>query len=186
MRLFASKEEDLSFQLFDTLSTIVDKNLDSFHEDDETSDLISLKDFTSFILTPFAASVLIADEHGITLEEAVDILDNSNNYGDMMQADLQDPMLDKIHRKNMHAIQQDQKISQPPRYRKLLSSFPEPSIIPKIESKPSQTQSKPKMNATMSLKDFTEPAPKAKNKNVSEPKKGKSKKMTVTVQEDTF
>ncbi|KAJ7743275.1 hypothetical protein DFH07DRAFT_943211 [Mycena maculata] len=177
MRLFASKEEDLSFQLFDTLSTIVDKNPDSFDEYDETSDLISLKDFTSFILTPFAASVLIADDGGITFEEAVDVLDNSNNYGDMMQADLDDPVLDEIHRKNMCAIQQDQKISQPPHHshRKLLSSFPEPPITPKIESKPSQIQSKPKMNATISLKDFAEPAPKAKNKNISEPKIGKSK-----------
>ncbi|KAJ7506489.1 hypothetical protein B0H11DRAFT_2219860 [Mycena galericulata] len=53
-------------------SSIIDEASDSFDECDDTSDLIALKDFVAFILTPFTTALLIAEDRDISLEDATD------------------------------------------------------------------------------------------------------------------
>lgn len=120
MRLLSHEEETFTCQLYNTLSTIIDEDPDKFDEYDETSDVIELKDFVSFILTPFTASLLIAEDRDISLEDATDVQEESNNFGDMMQPDDDDPEIHELHRLNIRAMKNSSNpfFSQPPRYRK--------------------------------------------------------------------
>lgn len=113
-------EDELSFTLYTTLATIIDDNRDSFDKYDETSNLITLKDFISFILTPFTASLLIAEDRDIDLSDATDVQDASNKFGDMCQPDDDDPsgVIEDLHRENIRAMRTQKTSSQPPRYRK--------------------------------------------------------------------
>ncbi|KAJ7482128.1 hypothetical protein B0H11DRAFT_2419050 [Mycena galericulata] len=72
LRILSNEEEALSYKLYETLSSIIDEAPDSFDEYDDTSNLIALKDFVAFILTPFTAALLIAEDRGISLEDATD------------------------------------------------------------------------------------------------------------------
>lgn len=71
----------------------------------ETSDLIDLKDFVSFILTPLAAALVIADDMDVDTDEAHDIRDTNNEFGDIMQPDDDnDDLLDTLHQENIQAM----------------------------------------------------------------------------------
>ncbi|KAJ7983316.1 hypothetical protein DFH06DRAFT_1123311 [Mycena polygramma] len=49
------------------------------------SNLFDPKDLIAFILTPFIAALLIAEDRTIALSDAHDIRDQSNEFGDFMQ-----------------------------------------------------------------------------------------------------
>ncbi|KAJ7123022.1 hypothetical protein C8R44DRAFT_876211 [Mycena epipterygia] len=113
-------EDELSFTLYSTLATLIDNDRTKFDKYDETSKLITLKDFISCIITPFTASLLIAHDRDIGLNDAIDVQDASNKCGDMCQSDDDDPSgaIDDIHRRNIRAMRAQKTSSQPPRYRK--------------------------------------------------------------------
>ena len=116
-----STEESLEIQLFDTLQTIIDTNPNAFGDYDVTSDLIPLKDFISFILTPLAAAILIEEDKDLTLEEGINMRDDSNRFGDITQPEDDDPdgVIDDLHRANIRAMGSSNPFfSQPPRHRK--------------------------------------------------------------------
>ncbi|KAJ7218575.1 hypothetical protein GGX14DRAFT_560920 [Mycena pura] len=62
----------------------VEDKLDTYGE---TSNLIPLKDFIIFFLTPFVAILLIAEDKNLNIEDAADVRDASNEFGQLMQAD---------------------------------------------------------------------------------------------------
>ncbi|KAJ7439929.1 hypothetical protein B0H11DRAFT_2293203 [Mycena galericulata] len=173
--------EALSYKLYDTLSTIIDEAPDSFDEYDDTSNLIPLKDFVAFILTPFTAALLIAEDRNISLEDATDVQDATRRRR-------------SYHRKNIRAMSKANNpfFSQPPRYRKPaflgLQIETKPFEIEskqEVNSKSQLKESKPKPKGTgkpkakpkglLSLDDFPEPAPKPKNTNGKNKPAGKAK-----------
>ncbi|KAJ7612909.1 hypothetical protein DFH06DRAFT_1147010 [Mycena polygramma] len=81
----------------DTISNLVQDHSEQF---DGSSNLIELKDFVSFILTPPVAALLIARDRDIPVADAHDVRDNSNSSGDLMQPEGGDEagMLDDLHR----------------------------------------------------------------------------------------
>ncbi|KAJ7497796.1 hypothetical protein B0H11DRAFT_2384520 [Mycena galericulata] len=161
LRILSKEEEALSYKLYDTLSSIIDEAPDSFDEYDDTSNLIALKDFAAFILTPFTAALLIAEDRNISLEDATDVQDASNNFGDTMQPDDDDLTIEDLHRKNIRAMSKANNpfFSQPPGYRK-------PAFL---NSKSQLKESKPKPKGT------GKPAPKPKNTNGKNKPAGKAK-----------
>ncbi|KAJ7444739.1 hypothetical protein B0H11DRAFT_2203532 [Mycena galericulata] len=194
LRILSNEEEALSYKLYDTLSSIIDEAPNSFDEYDDTSNLIPLKDFVAFILTPFTAAILIAEDRNISLEDATDVQDASNNFGDMMQPDDDDLTIEDLHRKNIRAMSNTNNpfFSKPPRYRKPaflgLQIETKPFEIEskqEVNSKSQLKESKPKPKGTgkpkakpkglLSLDDFPEPAPKPKNTNGKNKPAGKAK-----------
>jgi hypothetical protein len=83
---------------------LADANL--FDTYNETSNLIELKDFISFILTPFITALLIAEDMDISIDQAHDIRDDSNEFGDIMQPDDDGDggTLEDLHRANIRAM----------------------------------------------------------------------------------
>ncbi|KAJ7491822.1 hypothetical protein B0H11DRAFT_1911727 [Mycena galericulata] len=82
---------------------------------------MDLKDFMSFVLTPLAATLLIAEDKSLTLEFASSVRDASNAFGDLMQPDIdEDAIIDDLHRKNIRAMKDSPNVllSQPPCHRK--------------------------------------------------------------------
>ncbi|KAJ7506359.1 hypothetical protein B0H11DRAFT_2327427 [Mycena galericulata] len=190
LRILSNEEEALSYKLYDTLSTIIDEAPDSFDEYDDTSNLIPLKDFVAFILTPFTAALLIAEDRNISLEDATDVQDASNNFGDMMQPDDDDLTIEDLHRKNIRA-----KLTIPFSPNHPATASPHSWLIEtkpfeieskqEVNSKSQLKESKPKPKGTgkpkakpkglLSLDDFPEPAPKPKNTNGKNKPAGKAK-----------
>ncbi|KAJ7442797.1 hypothetical protein B0H11DRAFT_2291947 [Mycena galericulata] len=194
LRLLSKEEEALSYKLYDTLSSIIDEAPDRFDECDDTSNLIALKDFVAFILTPFTAALLIPEDRNISLEDVTDVQDASNNFGDMMQPNDDELTIEDLHRKNIRAMSNANNpfFSQPPRHRKPaflgLQIEAKPLEIEskqEVNSKSQLKESKPKPKGTgkpkakpkglLSLDDFLEPAPKPKNTNGKNKPAGKAK-----------
>ncbi|KAJ7501979.1 hypothetical protein B0H11DRAFT_1907479 [Mycena galericulata] len=160
LRILSKEEEALSYKLYDTLSRIIDEAPDT------------LKDFVAFILTPFTAALLIAEDRNISLEDATDVQDASNNFGDMMQPDDDDLTIEDLHRKNIRAMSNANNpfFSQPPRYRK-------PAFLGlQIETKPFEIESKQEVNSKSQLEE-SKPMPKGTGKPAPKPKNttGKNK-----------
>ncbi|KAJ6552482.1 hypothetical protein DFH09DRAFT_1319233 [Mycena vulgaris] len=95
--------------LYDTLSRLIDapKRWDSY---DDSSNLISVTQFTKFVLIPHAALMLISDDLEIGVEESFEVLQGSREYGTLfnteksaerqhMDAPKIAPMLPLRHRK---------------------------------------------------------------------------------------
>ncbi|KAJ6484566.1 hypothetical protein DFH09DRAFT_1340000 [Mycena vulgaris] len=95
--------------LYDTLSQLIDapKRWDSY---DDSSNLISVTQFTKFVLIPHAALMLISDDLEIGVEESFEVLQGSREYGTLfnteksaerqhMDAPKIAPMLPLRHRK---------------------------------------------------------------------------------------
>ncbi|KAJ6521517.1 hypothetical protein B0H19DRAFT_1244590 [Mycena capillaripes] len=179
IRLLSSNTESLANKLSETVHALVADEPEDFDDYDETSNLIELKDFISFVLTPFVAALLIADDRGITLEEARDVRDNSNAFGDLMQPGDDDPddEIDLLHRENIRAVKgtTNEFFSQPPRFRNKASNLPlappktepdvkqiktknNPATRSNLKPAPASTKSK----ATISIADFKEPRKKEK------------------------
>ncbi|KAJ7707286.1 hypothetical protein B0H16DRAFT_1746507 [Mycena metata] len=86
-----SKHEDaLAYALFDTLHDIVLANPRQFDAYDESSNLLLLEDFIFYILTPFAANLLIAEDLKIDVVDADDVRTTSNDYGEALHPDDQE------------------------------------------------------------------------------------------------
>ncbi|KAJ7648338.1 hypothetical protein DFH06DRAFT_1423943, partial [Mycena polygramma] len=75
VRMLSKNEHNLGNELYDTLSELVVDDPERFDDYDETSNLIDLKDFIAFILTPYVAALLIAEDRTIALSDAHDIRD---------------------------------------------------------------------------------------------------------------
>jgi RTC4-like domain len=105
VRVLSTEEEALGFDLCSTLVEIVTSKPKKFDSYDPSCDLIELKDFISFILTPFVAALLIAEDRDLDLTEADDVRDASNDFGDLMQPeDDADSTIDDLHRANIRAM----------------------------------------------------------------------------------
>jgi hypothetical protein len=84
-------------------------------------ELILLQDFILFILVPFAAALLIREDLDLELEDAADIRDSSNGYGDMLQPDnSDDDLIESLRQDNIEAMKdfRDQFMSLAPRVRR--------------------------------------------------------------------
>ncbi|KAJ6564124.1 hypothetical protein B0H19DRAFT_1067715 [Mycena capillaripes] len=177
--LYAQRCGYLANKLSETVHALIADEPEDFDDYDETSNLIELKDFISFVLMPFVAALLIADDRGITLEEARDVRDNSNAFGDVIQPGDDDPddEIDLLHWENIRAVKgtTNEFFSQPPRFRNKASNLPlappktEPDVKQiKTKNNPAtQSNLKPapastKSKATISIADFKEPRKKEK------------------------
>ncbi|KAJ7480383.1 hypothetical protein B0H11DRAFT_1915908 [Mycena galericulata] len=108
--LSKGNDEDItSNDLYATLSRLRDtpQPWDLY---DETSNLISPRKFSKFILVPHVAAYLIAEDLEITLNDAVEVLENSSEYGRLFNGDLPEKV-DIVLTANPES-------SQPPRHRK--------------------------------------------------------------------
>ncbi|KAJ7028052.1 hypothetical protein C8F04DRAFT_1120363 [Mycena alexandri] len=92
-------EDCIENRLFATISSLIDTP-NNWDEYDDESNLISPTKFTKFILIPQVAASLIAEDLEIELHEAVDILQLSQQYGLLFNADAPkkvDIILSPIH-----------------------------------------------------------------------------------------
>ncbi|KAJ7730178.1 hypothetical protein B0H16DRAFT_1733921 [Mycena metata] len=141
-------EDDDSIEncLFATLSGLIDTP-NNWDEYDDDSNLISPNKFMKFILIPHVVASLIAEDLEIELREAVDILELSEQYGFLFNAD-PPPKVDLV----VSPVYAQQA---PPRLRKKLTLLPPkqktitledfpPPPPPKSKSKKAQIVGKPK------------------------------------------
>ncbi|KAJ7042174.1 hypothetical protein C8F04DRAFT_1176351 [Mycena alexandri] len=64
-----------------------------------------VKDFVSFIVTPHIASLLISEDHDISIEDATQVLEESSEFGDLIQRhDEEDSVIDQLHHKNIRQM----------------------------------------------------------------------------------
>ncbi|KAJ7148586.1 hypothetical protein C8R46DRAFT_1127649 [Mycena filopes] len=81
---------DLTSQsLYNTLNQLILQNEKAFDKYDDTSNLIELPNFISFILVPFTASLLIAEDLDLDLLDATDACDNSCDFGELMHPEVE-------------------------------------------------------------------------------------------------
>ncbi|KAJ6529437.1 hypothetical protein DFH09DRAFT_1412174 [Mycena vulgaris] len=198
IRMLALKEDDPGDKLYETLVTIVKENPDVFDKYDEDSALICIKDFVSFILTPFVVTLLISEDKGLSYEDATSERNASNVFGELMQPDDDDPVIEDLHRANIRAMRglENPFFSQPPRHRKshlaispainqstshtvhnATSAKSKPKSKPKPKPKP---KPKHKKEITLSLDDFPEPNLKSRKPPPKDKKSG-GKKMASDV-----
>jgi hypothetical protein len=130
IRALSEDDDELSYALYRTIHSLIIKNEELFDPYDAESELLELKDFISFILTPFVAVLLIAEDRDLDFIDADDVRTDSNPFGDIMQPeDVNDDLLDDLHRKNIKAMNGSNNVffsQPPPRQRKrtvVLSSY---------------------------------------------------------------
>ncbi|KAJ7456341.1 hypothetical protein B0H11DRAFT_2321607 [Mycena galericulata] len=135
--LSKGNDEDItSNDLYATLSQLLDtpKPWDLY---DETSNLISPRKFSKFILVPHVAAYLIAEDLEITLNDAVEVLENSSEYGRLFNGNLPEKV-DIVLAVNPES-------SQPPRHRKsavnLKPAAREKKYAKKVVEKPRKSKS---------------------------------------------
>ncbi|KAJ7911781.1 hypothetical protein B0H13DRAFT_1875513 [Mycena leptocephala] len=166
IRLLSADDGDaLGNSLFDNIhaTILADENL--FDPYNETSNLIELKDFIAFILTPFVAALLIAQDMDIPVDQAHDIRDNSNEFGDVMQPDEdgEGGVLDDLHRANIRAMKGTANtfFAHPLRHRKQGVDPPPADAKREINNGKVQSKTGPKSSkGTITLDDFPEPGSK--------------------------
>ncbi|KAJ6462913.1 hypothetical protein C8R45DRAFT_1107983 [Mycena sanguinolenta] len=79
-------EEDLSYDLCNTLHNVISADRDKYDDVDDSRDhLMPLDAFIFFILTPFTAVLSIAQDMKVDLDKAGDIRDASSEFGDVIQ-----------------------------------------------------------------------------------------------------
>ncbi|KAJ7696338.1 hypothetical protein B0H16DRAFT_1903823 [Mycena metata] len=169
-RMLSTEDEQLEIQLCTTLSEIIEKDCNQFDEYDPTSNLLSIKDFVSFILTPYVASLLISEDRDIDLEEAMKVLTDSNDFGVLMQPDNDDDSeTDELHRKNILTMKRGKNhfFAEASRYIVLdkVKSFGGKDVPKKPAGKPQ----------ALTLDDFTEPRANPKPKSALKKKAAASK-----------
>ncbi|KAJ7016307.1 hypothetical protein C8F04DRAFT_1346843 [Mycena alexandri] len=149
-RMLANEDEQLENDLCNTLSTIIHEDPDKFDDYDSASNLISVKDFVSFIVTPHIASLLISEDHDISIEDATQILEESSDFGDLIQRhDEEDSVIDQLHHKNIRQMNRGKNYFFTPQARQataarhsrkrqafMLDDFKEPKPNPKPKSAP--------------------------------------------------
>ncbi|KAJ7152445.1 hypothetical protein C8R46DRAFT_1357483 [Mycena filopes] len=90
LTLMFDRTFDLTSQsLYNTLNQLILQNEKAFDKYDDTSNLIELPDFISFILVPFTASLLIAEDLDLDLLDATDACDNSCDFGELMHPEVE-------------------------------------------------------------------------------------------------
>ncbi|KAJ6505158.1 hypothetical protein C8R45DRAFT_1181175 [Mycena sanguinolenta] len=99
-------EEDLSYDLCNTLHNVISADRDKYDDVDDSRDhLMPLDAFIFFVLTPFTAVLLIAQDMKVDLDKAGDIRDASSEFGDVIQPlYLDDLMIRELHEKNLSSI----------------------------------------------------------------------------------
>ena len=107
--------EDVDFDLYEAMSPLIDTPED-WDEFDEASNLISVKHFSEFILIPHLAASLIAEDLGIDLTEAIEVLDTSYEYGSLVNANSNANSDEKV---NILVTPSKPNPSEPPRHRKI-------------------------------------------------------------------
>ncbi|KAJ7017036.1 hypothetical protein C8F04DRAFT_1267404 [Mycena alexandri] len=142
--MFAKNIDDVCNTLCETLNDIVIASGAFFDSYDPTSNLLEIEDFTSFILAPFVAALLIAQDKNVEFEEAVDICDNSCDFGDIFQAEEEF----KWHEEAQN-VKVEKKIKSEPREKTKKEPKAKPAAKPKQHDK-KQTVMRPKSNAVQS------------------------------------
>ncbi|KAJ7448812.1 hypothetical protein B0H11DRAFT_2289652 [Mycena galericulata] len=109
MRVIRENEEeyDLENSLCSTIHDIVTADDEHFQDYDPTSNYLTVKDFTSFILMPFAAISLIADDLPslVDFHDALFERNNSHEFGQLFHGeDDESEDLHRVHRRNIDAI----------------------------------------------------------------------------------
>ncbi|KAJ7833827.1 hypothetical protein B0H14DRAFT_3142479 [Mycena olivaceomarginata] len=82
-RVLANDEQKLGYALYGTLDDIITENYERFDDYDPDCDLISLREFIYFVLTPYAATLLISDDLDLDMEAAANVRHQSNIFGDV-------------------------------------------------------------------------------------------------------
>ncbi|KAJ7436973.1 hypothetical protein B0H11DRAFT_635223 [Mycena galericulata] len=109
MRVICENEEeyDLENSLCSTIHDIVTADDEHFQDYDPTSNYLTVKDFTSFILIPFAAISLIADDLPtlVDFHDALFERNNSHEFGELFHGeDDESEDFHRVHRRNIAAI----------------------------------------------------------------------------------
>ncbi|KAJ7877583.1 hypothetical protein B0H14DRAFT_3782774 [Mycena olivaceomarginata] len=182
IRALSEDDDELSYALYRTIHSLIIKNEELFDPYDAESELLELKDFISFILTPFVAVLLIAEDRDLDFIDADDVRTDSNPFGDIMQPeDVNDDLLDDLHRKNIKAMNGSNNVffsQPPPRQRKRTVEEMEDDN-PSDKNKPKTEPVRPKVKAnagTLSVEDFVEPKPKSKKSKASKKEVEKKEK----------
>ncbi|KAJ6475383.1 hypothetical protein C8R45DRAFT_935011 [Mycena sanguinolenta] len=110
IRLLSEDQDTLATALYGTIDSLITSDYDRFDEYDADSEGMQLQHFITFILVPFTAALLIADDLKVSLSEAGDIRDNSNEYGALMQFDDgDDNILNGLHKTNQDKSKENAK-----------------------------------------------------------------------------
>ncbi|KAJ7124119.1 hypothetical protein C8R43DRAFT_1241007 [Mycena crocata] len=151
------QEEDVDNALYATLSELVDKP-SPWDQFDDSSNLISPKKFSEFILIPHIAASLISQDLEISLSAAVEVLEDSANYGTLFNGDIPEKV-------DIIVTPDAVSSEQPPRHRKgaVKLTLPKPKVIT-LEDFPapvSKDKKKPKAPVEKTVK---KPSQKPKTK----------------------
>ncbi|KAJ7491601.1 hypothetical protein B0H11DRAFT_2191307 [Mycena galericulata] len=184
MRVIRENEEeyDLENSLCSTIHDIVTADDEHFQDYDPTSNYLTVKDFTSFILMPFAAISLIADDLPslVDFHDALFERNNSHEFGQSFHGeDDESEDFHRVHRRNIDAIKAHERergeeeegdvgteflaAAAPPRLRKVLvkTESTAPSLTLRI---PPPTQV---VEEEITLADYSTPVSKSKQKKPS-------------------
>ncbi|KAJ7340616.1 hypothetical protein DFH08DRAFT_938526 [Mycena albidolilacea] len=191
-RVLANDEQKLGYALYGTLDDIITENYERFDDYDPDCELISLREFIYFVLTPYAATLLISDDLDLDMDAAANVRHQSNIFGDVMQPDLEDPSIESLHQRNIDAMQGCSSVFLPrlPSRRphngkpadsanKTIQDSTEEDVKPKTKAPQASKSEKPVQLTTkpyiLSVADFAEPDPLAKRKAQAEKKKPEKK-----------
>ncbi|KAJ7786983.1 hypothetical protein B0H14DRAFT_3582301 [Mycena olivaceomarginata] len=191
-RVLANDEQKLGYALYRTLDNIITENYEHFDDYDPDCELISLREFIYFVLTPYAATLLISDDLDLNMEAAANICHQSNIFGDVMQPDLEDPSIESLHQRNIDAMQGCSSVFLPrlpsrqahngkpaDSANKTIQDSTEEDVKPKAKAPQASKNEKPVQRTTkpyiLSVADFAEPDPLAKRKAQAEKKKPEKK-----------
>ncbi|KAF7340819.1 hypothetical protein MSAN_02111200 [Mycena sanguinolenta] len=145
-RMLSQEENALGYALYDTLNRLLhhSNNHDQYDRD---SELIDINAFTFFILTPFAATILISEDMNVDLDHANDIRDASAEFGEIVQHDYaNNQLLFSLHAENMRQMGSGRIFFRPPQHRRAPEPFPASHIK---REEPSMSR-----NSKLSLADF--------------------------------
>ncbi|KAJ7310149.1 hypothetical protein DFH08DRAFT_1046738 [Mycena albidolilacea] len=186
-RVLANDEQKLGYALYRTLDDIITENYERFDDYDPDCELISLREFIYFVLTPYATTLLISDDLDLDMEAAANVRHQSNIFGDVRQPDLKDPSIESLHQRKIDAMQGCSSVFLP----RLLSRRPhngkradsanktiqdstEEDVKPKTKAPQTPKSEKPVQLTTkpyiLSVADFAEPDLLAKRKAQAEKK----------------
>ncbi|KAJ7722416.1 hypothetical protein B0H16DRAFT_1473398 [Mycena metata] len=145
--------------------------------------LLHLEDFIFYILTPFAANLLISEDLKIDVGEADDVRTNSNDYGEALQPEEQEIDEERPLSPKPSKTLKTETAKQRPRFLEEVEEVPEKSskrpqpIFKSGSAKPSVKPNKTKDGGEkrpFSLANFDEPPPRPKKKTKSDQPKLKS------------
>ncbi|KAJ7037036.1 hypothetical protein C8F04DRAFT_1257275 [Mycena alexandri] len=166
IKALETDEEDdaIENQLFATLSALTDtpRNWDEFEDD---SNLISPAKFTKFILIPHFAASLIAQDLEITLRQAINILEASEQFGLFFNTDPPervDIILSPIHSQQAPPCLRPKVKLLPPKQKKMTLGDYLPHAPPKTKPKKAQPVEKPKLMPAEEKKSKGRPAAEEK------------------------